>query len=88
MVDIPFRNGRFSWSRLGIRPATSKLDRFLLSKPWVEFFREVSMERLPCTTSDHFLILLKLRAQSWGPTPFRFENVWLDHHLFLKNVEN
>ena len=72
MVDIPFRNGRFSWPRSRIRPAASKLDRFLLYKPWVEFFREVSVKRLPCTTSDHFPILLKLGLQPWGPTPFKF----------------
>ena len=36
----------------------------------------------------HFPILSKRGAQSWGPTPFRFENAWLDRHLFLKNVEN
>ena len=88
LVDIPFRNGRFSWSRSGVRPTASKIDRFLLSKPWMEFFREVSVERLPRTTSDHFPIILKMGAHSWGPIPFRFENAWLDHHLFFKNIEN
>lgn len=36
LVGIPFRNGLFSWSRSGIRPAASKLDKILLSKPWVD----------------------------------------------------
>lgn len=33
LVDIPFRNGFFSWSIFGVRLVASKLDRFLLSKP-------------------------------------------------------
>ena len=50
LVAIPFQNGLFSWSHSGIRSVASKPNRFLLSKPWVDFFREVSVGRLGRTT--------------------------------------
>lgn len=31
LVDIPFRNSLFPWSRFRIRPTASKLNKFLLS---------------------------------------------------------
>lgn len=64
LVDIPFQNGFFSWSEFRVRSVRSKLEKFLRSKPWVDYFREVSGEIFACTTFDHFLILLKLRMQS------------------------
>ncbi|KAH7576431.1 hypothetical protein JRO89_XS01G0063400 [Xanthoceras sorbifolium] len=39
------------------------------------------------TISDHCPILLDTCHRKWGPIPFRFENAWLEHHLFLNNVE-
>ena len=40
-------------------------------------FREVVQSRLPRPTSDHFPILLKGGGLRRGPSPFKFENMWL-----------
>lgn len=43
--------------------------------------------KLSRPTSYHFPLSLNMGWQKWGPTPFRFENMWLDHPDFLLNVE-
>lgn len=42
LVDIPVRDELFSRSIY----ATSKLDRFLVLKPWIEFFKEIKVHKL------------------------------------------
>ena len=32
--------------------------------------------------SDHCPVILDSSPPSWGPTPFRFENMWLNHKSF------
>ncbi|RVW16749.1 hypothetical protein CK203_076445 [Vitis vinifera] len=39
-------------------------------------------EALPRWTSDHSPICLETNPLKWGPTPFRFENMWLLHPEF------
>ena len=50
---------------------------FLVSQGWLDIFRGAVQCRLPRPTSDHFPILLKGGGMSQGPSPFRFENMWL-----------
>ncbi|RVW49919.1 Transposon TX1 uncharacterized 149 kDa protein [Vitis vinifera] len=39
-------------------------------------------------TSDHWPIVLDTNPFKWGPTPFRFENMWLQHPSFKENFRN
>lgn len=78
IIEMPMLNGKFTWSRMGERAAASKLDRFFVSRQWLDFFKEGRVERLQRPTSDHFPIQMSIGAFKWGPTPFRFENLWLD----------
>ncbi|KAL5566610.1 hypothetical protein UlMin_029774 [Ulmus minor] len=39
------------------------------------------------TCSDHMPIILDTSPVSWGPTPFRFENMWLEHSGFRQECE-
>ncbi|RVW16838.1 hypothetical protein CK203_098160 [Vitis vinifera] len=39
-------------------------------------------EVLPRWISDHWTIVLDTNPFKWGPTPFRFENMWLQHPSF------
>lgn len=34
------------------------------------------------TASDRCPIVLESNAIKWGPVPFKFENMWLQHHQF------
>ncbi|RVW54471.1 Transposon TX1 uncharacterized 149 kDa protein [Vitis vinifera] len=59
-----------------------RLDRFLYSNEWELFFPQSLQEVLPRWTSDCWLIVLDTNPFKWGPTPFRFENMWLQHPSF------
>lgn len=59
LIDIPIRNSLFSLSRTSSSFVASKIDRFLLFKPWVQwvdFFRNVVVNRSLLITSLFFLV--------------------------------
>nr|CAN61071.1 hypothetical protein VITISV_006592 [Vitis vinifera] len=77
LLDLPLQRGVFSWSGGRNNQSWARLDRFLVTQSWLDLFRGVVQSRLPRPTSDHFPILLKGGGLSRGPSPFRFENMWL-----------
>ncbi|RVW50774.1 LINE-1 reverse transcriptase-like [Vitis vinifera] len=77
LIDLPLQGGVYSWSGGRSNQTWARLDRFLVSQDWLDIFRGVVQCRLPRPTSDHFPILLKGGGMSRGPSPFRFENMWL-----------
>lgn len=81
-------NAKYTWSDKREVPVFSKIDRFFVSGGWLDFFSNVAINRLQRITSDHFPIMLQSGNFSWGPSPFRFENVWLSHPDFQKLVES
>jgi len=82
LMDLPLRGGDFTWSRSGADPVASRLDRFLVSLDWEEFFPEMVQKRLIRSFSDHFPICLESLVVARGKAPFRFENMWLVHEAF------
>ena len=77
LIDLPLQGGVYSWSGGRNNQNWARLDRFLVSQGWLDIFRGAVQCRLPRPTSDHFPILLKGGGMSRGPSPFRFENMWL-----------
>ena len=55
----------------------ARLDRFLVNTSWLDQFSGVLQSRLPRPLSDHFPVLLEGGGLRRGPSPFRFENMWL-----------
>ncbi|RVW69157.1 hypothetical protein CK203_064455 [Vitis vinifera] len=45
-------------------------------------------EVLPRWTSDHWPIVLDTNPFKWGPTPFRFKNMRLQHHSFKESFSS
>lgn len=43
---------------------------------------------LSIITSNHFLVALEITNLSWGPTPFRFTNLFLKDKEFNKNCKS
>ena len=78
LVDLPLQGGDFTWSRCGEVPASSRLDRFLISLEWEDHFIEAIQKRLPQPLSDHFPICLENGSFQRGRVPFKFENMWLE----------
>ncbi|RVW88874.1 hypothetical protein CK203_045021 [Vitis vinifera] len=54
---------------------TSAMRRF--AQIWLDQFSGVLQRRLPRPLSDHFPVLLEGGGLRRGPSPFRFENMWL-----------
>ncbi|KAJ9689707.1 hypothetical protein PVL29_012417 [Vitis rotundifolia] len=77
LIDLPLQGGVYSWSGGRSNQTWARLDCFLVSQGWLDIFRGAVQCRLSRPTSDHFPILLKGGGISRGPSPFRFENMWL-----------
>ena len=71
-----------------VSPVCKRLDRFLYSNEWGQLFPQGIQETLIRRTSDHWPIALDTNPFMWGPTPFRFENMWLQHPSFKENFRN
>ncbi|KAI8023233.1 hypothetical protein LOK49_LG03G01116, partial [Camellia lanceoleosa] len=84
LVDLPMQGGAFTWSGGGV---LSRLDRFLVTGDWEEHFSHVTQTRLHRPVSDHWPVLLDSGGIRSGPTPFRFENMWLSSDGFLEQVK-
>ncbi|RVW38032.1 LINE-1 retrotransposable element ORF2 protein [Vitis vinifera] len=84
-VDLPLRSASFTWSNMQVNPVCKRLDRFLYSNEWEQAFPQSIQGVLPRWTSDHWPIVLETNPFKWGPTPFRFENMWLQHPSFKEN---
>ncbi|RVW92960.1 Transposon TX1 uncharacterized 149 kDa protein [Vitis vinifera] len=82
LLDPPLRNAAFTWSNMQVVPICKRLDRFLFSSEWDSFFSQSFQEALPRWAFDHSPICLETNPIKWGPTPFRFENMWLLHPEF------
>ncbi|RVW37936.1 Transposon TX1 uncharacterized 149 kDa protein [Vitis vinifera] len=77
LKDVPLVGGPFTWNG-GVNNQTfSRLDRFLFNEGWDNHFGDVRQCVLPRPVSDHFPILLDVGGGRRGPSPFRFENMWL-----------
>ncbi|RVW49313.1 Peptidyl-prolyl cis-trans isomerase FKBP20-1 [Vitis vinifera] len=77
LLDLPMQGGVSSWSGGRNNQSSARLDCFLVTQEWLDCFSGVVQSRLPRPTSDHFPILLKGGGIRRGPSPFRFENMWL-----------
>ncbi|KAL4183441.1 hypothetical protein AMTRI_Chr11g98240 [Amborella trichopoda] len=78
LIDTPLQGSRFTWSNHSSNPSLSKLDTFLFSTTWEEYFPGSLSLALPKPTSDHCPILLDTNTVHREPKPFRFELAWLE----------
>ncbi|RVW92839.1 LINE-1 retrotransposable element ORF2 protein [Vitis vinifera] len=85
LIDPPLRSASFTWSNMQEHPVCKRLDRFLYSNEWEQLFPQSLQEVLPRWTSDHWPIVLETNPFKWGPTSFRFENMWLHHPSFKES---
>ena len=80
--DLPLQEGLFTWSGgLNIR-LKSIIDRFLIYEDWEAHFQGAIQVVLVKPVSDYSPILLDGGGIRRGPTPFRFENIWLKEEGF------
>ncbi|RVW29756.1 hypothetical protein CK203_089329 [Vitis vinifera] len=77
LVNLPLQGGEFTWNGGQNNQTWARLDRFVVSPSWIDQFSGINQCRLPRPVSDHFPITLVGGGIRRGPTPFRFENIWL-----------
>ena len=84
--DPPFNNAQFTWSNFREIPICCRLDQLLISREFSEMFSYFRQEVKARCILDHSPVILSTKPPSWGPTPFHFENMWLEHKLFKVKV--
>ena len=88
LKDLPIQGGRFTWSGGLNSQRMARLDRFLINDKWDNLFNNVIQTMLPRPISDHCLIALEGdRGMVRGPSPFRFENMWLKEEGFKMRIK-
>ena len=80
--DLPLQGGHYTWQGGSNGRSMSRLDRFLVSPDWESQCNRVIQRRLPRPVSDHFPIMLDSEGVRTGPSPFRFELMWLKYEGF------
>ena len=85
LCDPVLQNAEFTWSNNRENAIWCRLDRFLFSTGWEDVFSDARQLALSRVTSDHCPVLLDTNNVKWGPAPFRFENMWLEH-ILLKRI--
>ena len=75
--DLPLQGGPFTWRGGLNNQRMSRLDRFLVSADWEIQFSNVTQSILSRPVSDHCPVMLDSNGIKSGPSPFRFENMWL-----------
>ena len=83
LIDLPMQGGIATWNGGKNNQSWARLDRFLVTQQWLDMFSGVAQCRMHRPTSDHFPILLMGGGIRRGPTPFRFENMWLKVDGFI-----
>ena len=78
LVDLPLQEGMYTWSGGPNNQFWARLDQFSC----------VLQRRLPRPVSDHFPVLLEGGVIRRGPSPFRFENMWLKVEGFKDLIYN
>lgn len=60
-----------------------RLDKFFANNKWFELFEDSTVKHIPCTHSDHCLLILNLtKPYPKPPSNFKFETTWLQDPQF------
>ncbi|GJU68923.1 putative RNA-directed DNA polymerase [Tanacetum coccineum] len=66
----------------------SKLDRFLVSGNFLDYWTDASVSLLSRSISDHCPLLLKVGSPSFGPKPYRIFDKWIGNEEFKGVITN
>lgn len=90
LIEMASKGSAFSWcnGQHGLARSWARLDRVLLDVSFLSVFPNAICSYLPRSTSDHAPMCIEFKQDlfSYGPTPFRFQQLWVEHHNFLDCV--
>eukprot|EP00253_Pinus_taeda_P032993 PITA_32993 len=91
LVDIPPKNGRFTWSnkRTGKNNIKERLDRILVQERTVANFPRIQSTIIQGFISDHKPVALQLdKGENMGPLPFKYNKTWDSREDFRNLVKD
>ena len=83
LKDFPLMGGPFTWRGGLNNQVQSRLDRFLVTDNWDNLCNGVVQSILPRLVLDHF----PRGGLKRGPSPFKFENMWLEEKGFKDRMK-
>lgn len=87
LTELPLSKGNFTWTKMWSNLVHSLIDRFLILKDWDNTFDNSKVSRAIQVTSDHFLIIIEVGNFIWGPSPFKFYNLWINDKDYVELIE-
>lgn len=87
LIDVILQHTTFTWTNFRENASYSRKDWFVISRQWLDFFLSVRLKGLPRPISDLWPLLLETDRPKDGPTPFKFENMWLRHKSLKELVK-
>lgn len=88
LIDLQMGGATLTWSNHRDHLILTRLDRFLVSTVWINYYSKVQQLALLRVAFDHCPILLDSCCERWGPAPFRFERMWLEEPHFFDLIGN
>ncbi|XP_041004036.1 uncharacterized protein LOC121249392 [Juglans microcarpa x Juglans regia] len=90
LIEMASKGSAFSWcnGQHGLARSWARLDRVLIDVSFLSVFPNAICSYLSRSTSDHAPMCIEFKQDlfSYGPTPFRFQQMWVEHHNFLDCV--
>ncbi|XP_042965908.1 uncharacterized protein LOC122299590 [Carya illinoinensis] len=92
LMEMKSVGSKFSWcnGQRGLSRSWSKIDRCMMNSLAVTSLPDAFCRYLARTTSDHapMSFVLKSLHTRYGPTPFKFQQMWASHENFIDVVKN
>ncbi|XP_041016179.1 uncharacterized protein LOC121258703 [Juglans microcarpa x Juglans regia] len=91
LMEMATKGSVFTWcnGQSGLAHSWAWLDHALTNSSFINLFPNAICSYLSCSTSDHAPMFIEFKKDpfSYGPAPFRFQQMWVDHHGFLDCVK-
>ncbi|XP_035545050.1 uncharacterized protein LOC109016147 [Juglans regia] len=92
LIEMRSLGRRFSWcnGQRGLSRSWGKLDRCFINASGLSNFPDAVCSYLARSTSDHSPMFLEMKKDPfvYGPPPFRFQQMWIEHPDFSSFVEH
>lgn len=92
LFDLLNIDQSMSWcnGHIGVARSWAKLCRALINNSFLNDFGLAQYKYLSRKSVDHCLVMVhtSLMFIKYGPTPFRFMNMWSTHDLFLSCIKD
>ncbi|KAF9594334.1 hypothetical protein IFM89_030463 [Coptis chinensis] len=85
LIDVD--GDKFTYSDHRVQPRMSRLDRFIVTPTWMEYFDDHVETALGYNLSDHRMVVLQNVNNGIGLRPFRFELMWMEKQELLGLME-